>query len=81
LPVQILRYFYVFSVKEIETMSAQLDALTAAVAALSATQDLAIAKLNDLANNGATPAQIQGLIDAINADNEKIKLVLAGLPA
>lgn len=81
MPVQILRYFYVFSVKEIETMSAQLDALTAAVAALSATQDLAIAKLNDLANNGATPAQIQGLIDAINADNEKIKLVLAGLPA
>jgi len=62
-------------------MSAKLDALTAAVAALSATQDLAIAKLNDLALGGATPAQLQGLIDAINAENEKITLVLAGLPA
>jgi len=79
--VQILRYFYVFSVQEIEAMSAKLDALTAAVAALSATQDLAIAKLNDLALGGATPAQLQGLIDAINAENEKITLVLAGLPA
>lgn len=79
--VQILRYFYVFSVQEIEAMSAKLDALTAAVAALSVTQDLAIAKLNDLALGGATPAQLQGLIDAINAENEKITLVLAGLPA
>lgn len=62
--------------RQVETM-AKIDELLQATVDLNASVDLAIAKIDALKNSGASEAQLQAALDAVNAAKAKLDAAVA----